>query len=208
MGYEQAKLRGAASYVSWVVTRTLSLTTRQSARRDPYGRLPDALGMCDDLRRAGRSARFILYMRQPTPLRVCRPCMRRIGPQAGLLLPWRRRASCLGGFPCARARASRSTRRTQPACDRTPRWPRSRSPSRSFNRHFWREIPSKPQTQIVQGLEVRKNTSGALSTRLVKLIPGMSSTGATSSAFTSPQRRQFRILRPRIPHQILRSKNE
>ena len=49
MGYEQAKLRGAASYVSWVVTRTLSLTTRQSARRDPYGRLPDALGMCDDL---------------------------------------------------------------------------------------------------------------------------------------------------------------
>ena len=53
MGYEQAKLRGAASYVSWVVTRTLSLTTRQSARRDPYGRLPDALGMCDDLRWAG-----------------------------------------------------------------------------------------------------------------------------------------------------------
>ena len=49
MGYEQAKLRGAASYVSWVVTRTLSLTTRESARRDPYGRLPDALGMCDDL---------------------------------------------------------------------------------------------------------------------------------------------------------------
>ena len=47
--YEQAKLRGAASYVSWVVTRTLSLTTRESARRDPYGRLPDALGMCDDL---------------------------------------------------------------------------------------------------------------------------------------------------------------
>ena len=33
MGYEQAKLRGAASYVSWVVTRTLSLTTRESARR-------------------------------------------------------------------------------------------------------------------------------------------------------------------------------
>ena len=59
MGYEQAKLRGAASYVSWVVTRTLSLTTRQSARRDPYGRLPDALGMCDDLRWAGRSARFL-----------------------------------------------------------------------------------------------------------------------------------------------------
>ena len=56
MGYEQAKLRGAASYASWVVTRTLSLTTRQSARRDPYGRLPDALGMCDDLRWAGRSA--------------------------------------------------------------------------------------------------------------------------------------------------------
>ena len=56
MGYEQAKLRGAARYVSWVVTRTLSLTTRQSARRDPYGRLPDALGMCDDLRWAGRSA--------------------------------------------------------------------------------------------------------------------------------------------------------
>ena len=55
MGYEQAKLRGAASYVSWVVTRTLSLTTRQSARRDPYGRLPEALGMCDDLRWAGRS---------------------------------------------------------------------------------------------------------------------------------------------------------
>ena len=65
MGYEQAKLRGAASYVSWVVTRTLSLTTRQSARRDPYGRLPDALGMCDDLRWAGRSARFSLCLGPP-----------------------------------------------------------------------------------------------------------------------------------------------
>ena len=43
----------------------MSLTTRESARRDPYGRLPDALGMCDDLRRAGRSARFILCMRPP-----------------------------------------------------------------------------------------------------------------------------------------------
>ena len=61
MGYEQAKLGGAASYVSWVVTRTLSLTTRQSARRDPYVRLPDALGMCDDLRWAGRSARFLSF---------------------------------------------------------------------------------------------------------------------------------------------------
>ena len=45
---------------------------------------------------------------------------------------------------------------------------------------FWREILAKPQTQIVQGLEVRKKVSGALSTRLVKLDPVMPSTGAIS----------------------------
>ena len=86
MGYEQAKLRGAASYVSWVVTRTLSLTTRQSARRDPYGRLPDALGMCDDLRWVGRSARFPLCLGQPLQGCVAHACMHRTGPLAGLLL--------------------------------------------------------------------------------------------------------------------------
>ena len=189
MGYEQAKLRGAASYVSWVVTRTLSLTTRESARRDPYGRLPDALGMCDDLRRAGRSARFILCMRPPPYGCVAPAC---VESALRLACCWHEKeGSPAWGASSARARASRSTRRTQPECDRSPRWPRSRSPSRSFNRHFWREISSKPQTQIVQGLEVRKNTSGALSTRLVKLIPGMSITGATTRSFTSPQRRKL-----------------
>ena len=76
MGYEQAKLRGAASYVSclggWSRTRTLSLTTRQSARRDPYGRLPDALGMCDDLRWAGR---FPLCLGQPLEGCVAHACI-------------------------------------------------------------------------------------------------------------------------------------
>ena len=48
------------------VSLSLSLTTRQSARRDPYVRLPDALGMCDDLRWAGRSARFPLLTGRPT----------------------------------------------------------------------------------------------------------------------------------------------
>ena len=103
MGYEQAKLRGAASYVSWVVTRTLSLTTRESARRDPYGRLPDALGMCDDLRRAGRSARFILCIRPPpygcvapacveSALRLACCCHGEEGPLAWGASPARARA--------------------------------------------------------------------------------------------------------------------
>ena len=50
--------------------------------------LMPSLGMCDDLRWAGRPPRFFLCLPGPPPSWVVRACMRLIDPLAGLLLKW------------------------------------------------------------------------------------------------------------------------
>ena len=117
------------------------------------------------------------------------------------------------GLPLrARARSSIVLEYLTGMRSRSSRWPRSRSPRRSPTRRFWREISSKPQTQIVQGLEVRKKSSWSLSTRLVMLVPVMSSSGATTRSLPSPHHLKSRILRPIYALELLprpsRSKNE